>query len=49
MSKIEILGQLSGVEVIASGSSIRDLGWLEETPRQRALAEAQGKRACSPS
>ncbi len=31
MSRIEILGELSGVELIAAGSSIRDLGWLEET------------------
>ncbi len=31
MSGIKILGKLSGVELIAAGSSIRDLGLLEET------------------
>ena len=31
MSKIKIFGKLSGVELIAAGSSIRDLGLLEET------------------
>lgn len=30
MSKIKIHGRLSGVELIAAGDSIRDLGWLEE-------------------
>jgi hypothetical protein len=31
MSKIKILERLSGIELIAAGSSIRDLTWLEET------------------
>ena len=31
MSKLRILGEIANVELIASGSSIRDLDWLEET------------------
>lgn len=42
MSSLKILGKVSGVELIASGSSLRDLGWLKETYGEGSWRKLKG-------